>query len=146
MPANQPTILPDYLWRPSHELAPRIEFYPEANVELIRRQRCAIVFIMAFWSGPARKVYPGFIEAVREADPGGEVKILVVDTDGIPDWYELPELREKLGGWGEVVAIRDGKILAATGFGLQPEKYRFIVSSLVHACHQPTVVSESPDV
>jgi hypothetical protein len=135
MPANQRSNLPDYLVRPSGPLAPRIEFYPEANVELIRGQRCAIVFIMALWSGPARKVYPAFIQAVQEADPGGELQILVVDTDGIPDWYELPELREKLGGWGEVLAICNGKILAATGFGLQPEKYRLIASSLVDTCH-----------
>lgn len=134
MAANQRANLPEYLVRPSGDLASRIDFYPEANVELILSQRCAIVFIMAFWSGPARKVYPAFIQAAQEADPAGELQILVVDTDGIPAWYELPELREKLGGWGEVLAIHDGKILASTGLGLRQEKYRFIVNSLVQAC------------
>ena len=100
MPKNQPTGLPQFLWRLSDDLASRIEFYTEANVDLIRSQRCAMVFIMAFWSGPARKAYPAFIQAVQEADPDRELQILVVDTDGVSDWYDLPELRDKLGGWG----------------------------------------------
>ena len=41
----------------------------------------------------------------------------LVDVDGSPELYELPEFKGKVHGAGETAWVRDGKIIATSGLG-----------------------------
>lgn len=75
-----------------------------------------VVYVMAFWSGPARKSFSELKRVLAALDPAGRLELVVVDTDSCPDFYEMPEFTRGLGGWGETAWIRDGKVVDV-GYG-----------------------------
>src|SRR5471030_2926851 len=77
--------------------------------------RNGIVFLMAEWS-PAKLAYndlKNFLEHRRSALDN----LTCVDVDREPDIYDLPELSGKIHGWGEVVVVKNGKIVFVTEIG-----------------------------
>jgi hypothetical protein len=99
----------------------RTRFYSEADRTVITTIRCGVLFVMAFWSGPARKAFAELKRVLETVDPGGRIELVVVDTDGCPDLYDLPEFVGKLTGAGEAAWILNGQILRASGHGYHPE-------------------------
>ena len=73
-----------------------------------------IIFLIAFWSGPARKAFAVFADFV--ADFGdSDLTISIVDVDGAPDFYELLQLTpttQYIAGYGEILWVRNGQIVA----------------------------------
>jgi hypothetical protein len=47
-----------------------------------------------------------------------ELELVVVDVDGSPDLYEMPEFKGKIHGAGETAWVKDGKIVATSALGL----------------------------
>ena len=137
MELNVPTDLPASLQAASAPLGDRIKYYGAANSDLIRGIHCGLMFILARWSSPARKAYPAFVRAIADRDLQKLLSVIVVDTDGVADrWQGFPQIQDIIGGWGEVVAIKNGKVLGTSGLGFAPEKYATMVESLVLACRE----------
>ncbi len=131
MAINESASIPDSLLQRLDPIVTRVRFYRVANANLIREMRCGVIFIMAFWSAPSVKAIAPFVSAVVEEDPAQDLEVVIVDNDGLQDWELFPEIRGLDGGWGELLAIYDGKIVGTSGFGFRPETYRTIVRSLV---------------
>jgi hypothetical protein len=70
---------------------------------------CAVVIVVAAWSGPARAALTFVARTLRDTD--ARVPLLVVDHD-VPS----PPVEKLLGdpqhGWGEAAWVRDGRVLA----------------------------------
>ncbi len=107
----------------------RVDYRPEADAGVINSIDRGILFLMAFWSGPSITAFAKLTEVVARLDQGGELELVVVDVDGSPDLYEVPEFLGKLHGKGETAWIRNGRIVATSGLGLNTE------------CYEPNTVS-----
>ena len=96
----------------------RVTYLPDADEEIITSIRRGILFLMAFWSGPSVKAFAKLTEVVAKVDKEGALQLVVVDVDGSPALYDVPEFVEKVHGAGETAWVRDGKIVATSGLGL----------------------------
>jgi hypothetical protein len=101
----------------------RIDYRPEADATVIGSMDRGILYFMAFWSGPSISAFRTLTEVVARLDKSGALKFVVVDVDGSPTLYEVPELRGKIHGAGEAAWIRKGKIIATSGLGLNLASY-----------------------
>jgi hypothetical protein len=102
-------------------LAARTQFYRQADRSVIGTIRRGILFVMAFWSGPARMAFAELKRVLERHDTAGRLELVVVDTEGCPDLYDAPEFAGKLHGWGEAAWVWDGQILRTSGMGHHPE-------------------------
>lgn len=107
----------------SSNIAGRTRFYSEADRAIIGTVSKGVLFVMAFWSGPSRLAFKALQRVLETTDPTGQLELVVVDTDGCPDLYELPEFRGKLNGAGEAAWIRNGQIICTSGSGYHPELF-----------------------
>lgn len=99
----------------------RIDYRPDADETILAEIERGILFLMAFWSGPSIKAFAMLTEVVAKLDTEGRLKLVVVDVDGSPALYEIPEFLGKVGGAGETAWIRAGKIVAISGLGLNTD-------------------------
>jgi hypothetical protein len=113
--------------------AGRLRFLPEADRSVVASIRFGILFIMAFWSGPARKAFAELKRVLATADPEAQLELVVVDTDGCPDLYELPEFAGKIHGAGENAWVRNGRILWTSGLGYHAESFEPLTRRLLGA-------------
>ncbi len=112
-----------------------IRFLPEADASIIETIKCGVLFVMAFWSGPARQAYTALRKTLEEVDPTGSLELVVVDTDGIPDIYSMPEFLGKMCGAGETTWIKDGRIVSTTaGMGFRPDLFEPNTRALLAQC------------
>jgi hypothetical protein len=51
----------------------------------------------------------------------------------LPDLYDTPEFRGKVGGWGETAWIRGGGIVLTSGHGFHPECFGSNTRALLDA-------------
>ena len=102
-------------------LANRTRFYSEADQSIVGTIRCGVLFVMAFWSGTSRLAFAELKRSLEANDPEGRLELIVVDTDGCPSLYELPEFVGKLHGHGEAAWVLGGKIVCTSGLGYHPE-------------------------
>ena len=86
---------------------------------------------MAFWSGTSSHSFTWLKRCLLKNDPEGLLEVLVVDTDGCPDLYEVPELLGKMHGNGEVVWILKGRILGTASFGSYPDEFDTLTKQLL---------------
>jgi hypothetical protein len=102
--------------------AERIKYVADANEDTVRSINRGILFLMAFWSGPSVIAFAKLTDvlATLKAD---ELELVVVDVDGSPDLYELPELKGQVSGSGETAWVRNGKIVNTSGRGLNVESF-----------------------
>lgn len=104
----------------------RLRFYAQADEAVFTTVQRGIVFIMAFWSGPAQCNFKLLGEIIKRLDTKQELELVILDTDGIPRLYERPpfgdEKHTKLGGWGEAAWVRNGRIEAVFTGGLGTHK------------------------
>lgn len=118
----------------SPRLADRTRFHSEADRAVIETMRCGVLFIMAFWSGPARVAFAELKRVLEAVDPSGRLELVVVDTDGCPDLYTLPEFAGKLAGAGEAAWVRGGRIVRTSGHGYHPECFEPCTRQLLSEC------------
>jgi hypothetical protein len=102
-------------------LAKRTRFYSAADQSIVSTIRCGVLFVMAFWSGTSRLAFAELKRSFQALDPEGRLELVVVDTDGCPSLYELPEFVGKLHGHGEAAWVLEGKIVCTSGLGYHPE-------------------------
>lgn len=80
--------------------------------------RLGMLFVMAFWSGPSRQAFGKLLEIVREHDSEGKLRVVVADTDCIPEFYKTPPYKGRFHGWGETFWVKDGVVVSDSGVGL----------------------------
>jgi hypothetical protein len=112
----------------------RTRFYSEVDRGVVGTIRCGVLFVMAFWSGPARLAFAELKRVLDALDPGGHLELVVVDTDGCPDLYDLPEFAGKLAGAGEAAWVRSGQIVRTSGLGYHPECFEPYTRQLLNEC------------
>jgi hypothetical protein len=96
--------------------AERIRYVADADEATVRSIGRGVLFLMAFWSGPAVQAFAKLTEVLARLDAEG-LELVVADVDGSPDLYELPEFKGKVHGAGETAWVRGGKIVATSGLG-----------------------------
>jgi hypothetical protein len=124
----------------SSALANRTRFYSEADRAVLATIRCGVLFAMAFWSGHARKAFQELKRVLEEADPDGKLELVVVDADGCPDIYDLPEFVGKMHGAGETAWVREGKVIRTSGLGYHPECFEPNTRLLLEECQATVTV------
>lgn len=103
-------------------------FLEKADQTVLQTIRCGVLFVMAFWSGPARKAFAELKRILAEADPEGRLDLVVVDIDGCSDLWNLPEFLGNVHGAGETAWVKDGCVVATSGLGFHPE--RFVLNTM----------------
>lgn len=109
----------------------RIEYRPDAHETIIGKIDRGILFLMAFWSAPSVMAFTKLTDVVARLDADGQLELVVVDVDGSPALYEVPELLGKVHGAGETAWIRSGKIVATSGLGLNTDCFEPHTASLL---------------
>jgi hypothetical protein len=99
----------------------RVIYLPDADEAIIMSIGRGILFLMAFWSGHSITAFAKLTEVIARLDQGGALELVVVDVDGSPALYQVPEFVGKVHGAGETAWIRNGKIVATSGLGLNVE-------------------------
>src|SRR5262249_55427125 len=69
----------------------KIIYHTDADEQVIRRIDKGIVFLAAWWSGPAVQALGQFIRAIALLQPR-DIEVLVIDVDGAESLCRLPEL------------------------------------------------------
>jgi hypothetical protein len=89
--------------------------------------------VMAFWSGPSRLAFAHLKKVLSEVDRNGRLELVVVDTDGCPDLYEIPEFFLKLRGNGEAAWIDEGRIVNVATGGSAPDAVEIFTRRLLES-------------
>jgi hypothetical protein len=76
---------------------------------------------MAFWSVPSVKAFASITEVISRLDKAEALQLIVADVDGSPALYEMPEFLGRVHGAGETAWVRNGRIIATSGLGLNVE-------------------------
>lgn len=95
----------------------------DADEETVRSIGRGVLFLMAFWSGPAVRAFARLTE-VLAALPAEDLELVVADVDGSPGLYELPEFKGQVTGSGETAWVRHGQIVNTSGRGLSVESFK----------------------
>jgi hypothetical protein len=119
---------------PSH-LA-RLRYLPEADRTVLDSVRLGVIFIMAFWSGPARMAFAHLKRVLSVEDPSGKLELVVIDTDGCSDLYESQEVAGRfhgggLSGAGETAWVLNGRVLNTSIFGAESGTFESFTRNLL---------------
>jgi hypothetical protein len=101
----------------------RIKYHADADEGTVRSIGRGILFLMAFWSGPSVQAFAKLTEVLASL-PSHDLELVVVDVDGSAPLYELPEFQGQISGSGETAWVRDGRIVATSGRGLNVEYFK----------------------
>jgi hypothetical protein len=101
----------------------RIRYHATADEGAVRAIGRGVLFLMAFWSGPSVRAFARLTE-VLAALPSEALELVVVDVDGSAALYELPEFKGQVAGAGETAWVRDGRIVATSGLGVNIECFK----------------------
>lgn len=117
----------------------RLRFHAQADETIFSTVEHGVVFIMAFWSGPAHLALQLLGETIRHLDTEERLELVILDTDGIPHLYDHPPFGDdkhtKLGGWGEAAWVRNGHVeaVSTSGSGISKKFYeQFTIELLKH--------------
>jgi hypothetical protein len=114
--------------------AGRVRYLPEADRSVLPEIHCGILFVMAFWSVTSFQSFSRLKQALSWHDPCGRLQVVVVDTDGCPDLYEVPELAGKMHGNGEAVWVSAGRVLRTESCNSNPEAFETYTRHLLGEC------------
>jgi tetratricopeptide (TPR) repeat protein len=92
-------------------IADRVSFDADLSGTPISELSCAIVFIHAFWSVPSVQRLIGLADTVASVDPSGRLRVIVCDIDNVSH-LAGPYNIDITGGYGEILWVHDGSILA----------------------------------
>jgi hypothetical protein len=115
-------------------LAGRVRYLSETDRSVIQTIRCGVLFVMAFWSGTSLRSFTHLKQTLARLDPDGRLEVVVVDTDGCPDLYHVPELLGKMHGNGEAAWISEGKVVATASCGSHPKAFETYTRHLLGEC------------
>jgi hypothetical protein len=101
----------------------RIIYHATADEGTVRSIGRGVLFLMAFWSGQSVRAFAKLTE-VLAALPSDDLELVVVDVDGSAALYELPEFKGLITGAGETAWVRDGRIVATSGLGMNVECFK----------------------
>jgi hypothetical protein len=110
----------------------RIHYVPDATVETVRAIDRGILFVIAFWSGPAFRAYHELTTVITRLGAEEKLQLVIADIDGASELTSIPEIG-LLGGAGETAWIRSGKVIAYSGPGLNFECFKPNTLSLLAA-------------
>lgn len=127
---DDPDTRLQWLTKRSKRAMDQVTFVPDADAEIIESIEIGVLFLMAFWSGVAVKAFTALSEVLATPDTES-LELVVVDVDGSPSLYEVPEFKGKVHGWGETAWIYQGKIIATSGLGLNTECFMPNTSTLL---------------
>jgi hypothetical protein len=99
----------------------RVRFLAEADQAVIGTIRRGALFLMAFWSGASLHSFRKLTQVL--AGLGEELELVVADVDGSPRLYNVPENWGGVHGCGEVLWIRDGKVVAVSAGTHAPDSF-----------------------
>lgn len=105
-------------------------FVPEADISVIQNMDHGVLFLMAFWSGPAIQAFAELSSILAEPE-NQPLKFVVADVDGSPSLYDVLQFRTAVSGCGETAWICDGQIVATSGLGLNIECFKPNTSTLL---------------
>jgi hypothetical protein len=123
----------DLVERYTTAIADRVSFDHDLSQTPIADQRCAIVFVHAFWSMPSFNWLRHMAEMVAKHDPNGVVRFVVCDTDSVSQLSASPYDIDVSSGMGEILWIHDGVVRARHGRRGQCD-LAITTSSLVAEC------------
>jgi uncharacterized protein (TIGR02996 family) len=121
------------------DLWERIVYLAGATPDLVTSVRCGIVFLMAWWSGPARQAFAALAAALRTSDPDGKLLLVVIDVDGISEEFsaefeqEFRPYQVHLSGWGEALWVCRNRVIGATRVGTPGDELNWRVRGLLSA-------------
>jgi uncharacterized protein (TIGR02996 family) len=122
------------------DLLERIVYLAGATPSLLSSLPRGVVFLMAWWSGPARQAFSELAAALRVSDPTGDLLVVVIDVDGIPEEFswEFDRLvrphRVQLSGAGEGLWVCRGRVIGVTRSGETISILSRCVHGLLSAC------------
>jgi hypothetical protein len=123
------------LFGPDDEsLRARSRYYATSDLGVVATISCGVLFVMAWWSGPARQAFVQLKAALKRLDPAGQLELVVIDTDGVTG-YVLPCGRSVLHGAGETFWIRDGVVIADASWGDYRQRVDEYTRRLMELCH-----------
>ena len=111
--------------------AGRVGFLTETDRSVLEEIQFGILFVMAFWSGTSLQSFARLKKCLSNFDPNSLLEVVVVDTDGCPDLYEVPELLGKMHGNGEAAWIQEGQIMTIASFGSAPDIFEAFTTQLL---------------
>lgn len=127
-PSQQPFEL-----RP--DLHPRLVYLTGASPGVIDCVRYGVVFLMAWWSGPARQAFGALARALCDYDPDNQLLLVVVDVDGIESelegWAEVLEPSYPISGAGETLWIDLGRVCSITACGPRSQDHAEVIRFLL---------------
>jgi hypothetical protein len=128
-------------------LARRVRYLAEADRSVIPTIRCGILFVMAFWSGTSFQSLTRLKQVLSRLDPSGRLEVVVVDTDGCPDLYQVPDLAGKMRGNGEAAWVSAGRVLCTASWGSHPKAFETYTRHLLGECAgEPAVGTGAPNL
>ncbi len=109
----------------------RINYLPDADETVIRGVSRGILFLMAFWSGSSMMAFKRLTEVLSRLDQNRILELVVVDVDGSPALYQLPEFLGRVHGNGEAAWVRNGVIVTTKGPVAEMERFESNTASLL---------------
>ena len=109
----------------------RIKYTPDADEMVIREIPRGILFLMAFWSGSSVTAFKQLTEVISRLDQNGTLELVVVDVDGSPALYQVPEFLGRVHGNGEAAWVRNGIIVTTKGPVAEMERFESNTASLL---------------
>ena len=116
------------------DIRPKVEKYSAIPMERLRvlqsfdevhlpQMRRGIVFVFAAWSGPAVMGLQRFTKVIKSLDTRS-LDLVVLDTDCLTEdsatqLFGTPSFTT--GGWGEMIWIRDGRVIVRELGHIAPE-------------------------
>jgi hypothetical protein len=107
--------------RRAEVFAPRLRYEISDGLATIKGMCFGVFFIDAPWSGPSRTSFARLTEAIAKLDKNRQLELVVVGIDESPGLAEIPELRNRIGGWGETAWVFRGRILKTANNGRDVE-------------------------
>jgi hypothetical protein len=132
---NRHTDPPPSLAARSQMPADRILYYEEADESLLAEIACGVLFVMAFWSGPSVEAFMKLTEELARLDPEGKLRLVVVDTDGLPDLPSSLDLLDRRGGYGETAWVKEGSVIrSVVSWRAEPDCFAANTAALLAEC------------
>jgi hypothetical protein len=96
----------------------RIRYVAAADEATVRSIRRGVLYLMAYWSRYSVQAFAALTEVLARLD-AQDLELVVVDVDDSPRLNVIPEIRgRRTHGYGETFWVRDGRIVATSGHGL----------------------------
>lgn len=99
----------------------RLRYQVSGSLATIRGMCFGVFFIDAPWSGPSRTSFARLTEAIARLDKHRQLELVVVGIDESPGLVGIPELRNRIGGYGETAWVYRGEIMKTATVGQDVE-------------------------